>query len=313
MKVPYVFQPGINLLSFVFSAGIGVLFGYFPARRAARHGPDRGAAARVAAGVGARRIRGARVSARQGAPVTDAGRLPPRAHRARVRPAAAWRRPAGRCRIRSTRAAPATATAWWCGRSWPAPAPGGSRVPGSVGACASAPRRSAPPTPGGRRWSAGCPGWRPGLRPWADAARSCARIGQRPVQAVDVVQVLQVVQDGAEAHRSASCADSRRTCVASTRRTMWCECTAGPVCIRPAACSSSFSACRVLAWYCATRGALSATTSARWRSGSCVVTPVGQNPVWQVCAWMQPTAIMKPRPSCTSRRPAPACAPCRTS
>ncbi len=39
MQVPYVFQSGINLLSFVFSAGIGVLFGYFPARRAARMDP----------------------------------------------------------------------------------------------------------------------------------------------------------------------------------------------------------------------------------------------------------------------------------
>ena len=39
MQVPYVFQPGINLLSFVFAAGIGVLFGYFPARRAARMDP----------------------------------------------------------------------------------------------------------------------------------------------------------------------------------------------------------------------------------------------------------------------------------
>ncbi len=39
MSVPYVFNPGVNLLSFVFSAGIGVLFGYFPARRAARLDP----------------------------------------------------------------------------------------------------------------------------------------------------------------------------------------------------------------------------------------------------------------------------------
>ncbi|WP_374522875.1 ABC transporter permease [Hydrogenophaga sp.] len=39
MQVPYSFQPGINLLAFVFSAGIGVLFGYFPARRAARLDP----------------------------------------------------------------------------------------------------------------------------------------------------------------------------------------------------------------------------------------------------------------------------------
>jgi putative ABC transport system permease protein len=33
------FDPGINLLSFVFSAAIGVVFGYFPARRAARMDP----------------------------------------------------------------------------------------------------------------------------------------------------------------------------------------------------------------------------------------------------------------------------------
>jgi putative ABC transport system permease protein len=39
MNVPYVFNPGVNLLSFVFSAAIGVLFGYFPARRAARLNP----------------------------------------------------------------------------------------------------------------------------------------------------------------------------------------------------------------------------------------------------------------------------------
>jgi putative ABC transport system permease protein len=39
MNVPYLFDPTINLLSFVFSAGIGVLFGYFPARRAAQLDP----------------------------------------------------------------------------------------------------------------------------------------------------------------------------------------------------------------------------------------------------------------------------------
>jgi putative ABC transport system permease protein len=39
MDVPYLFNPGVNLLSFIFSAGIGVLFGYFPARRAARMDP----------------------------------------------------------------------------------------------------------------------------------------------------------------------------------------------------------------------------------------------------------------------------------
>jgi putative ABC transport system permease protein len=39
MGVPYVFDPGINLLSFGFAALIGVAFGYFPARRAARLDP----------------------------------------------------------------------------------------------------------------------------------------------------------------------------------------------------------------------------------------------------------------------------------
>ena len=39
MQVPYVFGAGINLLAFAFSAAIGVLFGYFPARRAARLDP----------------------------------------------------------------------------------------------------------------------------------------------------------------------------------------------------------------------------------------------------------------------------------
>jgi putative ABC transport system permease protein len=39
MSVPYLFDPGINLLSFFFSAAIGVIFGYFPARRAAGLNP----------------------------------------------------------------------------------------------------------------------------------------------------------------------------------------------------------------------------------------------------------------------------------
>ena len=39
MQIPYIFDPAINLLSFLFSAGIGVIFGFFPARRAAQLDP----------------------------------------------------------------------------------------------------------------------------------------------------------------------------------------------------------------------------------------------------------------------------------
>ncbi|MCC7242135.1 MAG: ABC transporter permease [Acidobacteria bacterium] len=39
MGVPFVFDPQVNVLAFVFSAGIGVVFGYLPARRAAQMDP----------------------------------------------------------------------------------------------------------------------------------------------------------------------------------------------------------------------------------------------------------------------------------
>ncbi|MGP1693322.1 MAG: ABC transporter permease [Giesbergeria sp.] len=39
MGIPFLFNPAVNVASFVFSAAIGVLFGYFPARRAARMDP----------------------------------------------------------------------------------------------------------------------------------------------------------------------------------------------------------------------------------------------------------------------------------
>jgi putative ABC transport system permease protein len=39
IAVPFLFNPGINALSFLFAALIGVLFGYFPARRAAQLDP----------------------------------------------------------------------------------------------------------------------------------------------------------------------------------------------------------------------------------------------------------------------------------
>lgn len=38
-KVPFVFNPGIVILAFAFSAAVGIVFGYFPARRAAQLDP----------------------------------------------------------------------------------------------------------------------------------------------------------------------------------------------------------------------------------------------------------------------------------
>lgn len=39
MQVPFLFNPGINLLAFLFAGAIGVIFGFVPARRAARLNP----------------------------------------------------------------------------------------------------------------------------------------------------------------------------------------------------------------------------------------------------------------------------------
>ena len=39
MGVPFIFSPGINVLAFCFAAFIGIIFGYFPARRAAQLDP----------------------------------------------------------------------------------------------------------------------------------------------------------------------------------------------------------------------------------------------------------------------------------
>jgi putative ABC transport system permease protein len=47
MEVPFLFDPWINLLSFIFSAGIGVLFGYVPRAQGGATRSDRGAAPRV--------------------------------------------------------------------------------------------------------------------------------------------------------------------------------------------------------------------------------------------------------------------------
>ncbi|HEX2668072.1 MAG TPA: ABC transporter permease [Gammaproteobacteria bacterium] len=39
LGVPFVFRPGVVLLAFTFAAAVGILFGFFPARRAARLNP----------------------------------------------------------------------------------------------------------------------------------------------------------------------------------------------------------------------------------------------------------------------------------
>jgi len=47
MGVPYLFDSGINLLAILFSAAIGVIFGYFPAAPGGGPEPHRRPAVRV--------------------------------------------------------------------------------------------------------------------------------------------------------------------------------------------------------------------------------------------------------------------------
>ena len=74
-------------------------------------------------------------------------------------------------------------------------------------------------------------------------------------------------------------------------------------CLRPAAAIISDNACMVFLWKCNTRSALVGTSKAFCRSLSCVATPTGHWLVWQLCAWIHPTANIKPRAELTQSAP----------
>jgi hypothetical protein len=111
-----------------------------------------------------------------------------------------------------------------------------------------------------------------------DVRREAVRVGQRPVQAVDVVLVLQVVQDGARAQGGH---DGRQQADALAVDAAHDVVGAELVGVHQAGgLQQLLERVQRVGVVLRHARALSATTSARWRSGSCVVMPVGQR-LWQ--------------------------------